>query len=333
MEKFINRKILFFAPKFFNYEIEIKKKLEQLGAQVDFYDERMNPTNLDKVIIRLKKDLLKIRIKKYYSEIIEKSKKNNYDYILFISPETITKELLEKFRESQKNSKFILYMWDSIKNKKNVQEIVDCFDSHFSFDKSDCEVDNRFRFRPLFYLDEYSKLAAKSYDKKYDISFIGTVHSDRYEVIKLIKKQAISNGLNINFFVYFPSKAMYLVKKLFDRSYKNTEIKDFNFESISKEKVLDIISNSKVILDIQHPKQVGLTMRTIEMLGMKKKLITTNKNIEKYDFYNFNNINIIDRNNPVLDLDFIRNEYKEIDTDIYTKYSIENWLGEIFFYD
>lgn len=330
MEKFVNKKILFFAPKFFNYEIEIKKKLEQLGAQVDFYDERMNPSNLDKVIIRLKKDLLTKKIESYYNNIIDRSKNRKYDYVFFLSPETITRELLQKLRRNQKNAKFIIYMYDSIKNKKNAREILNEFDSHFSFDKNDCEIDNRFKFRPLFYLDEYSKLAEKSYNKKYDISFIGTVHSDRYEVIKSIKEQAISNGLNVNFFMYFPSKIIYLVKKIFDKSYKNTEIKDFSFESISKDKVLDIISNSKVILDIQHPKQVGLTMRTIEMLGMKKKLITTNKNIKNYDFYNSNNIKIIDRNNPILDLDFIKKTYEEIEKKIYEKYSIERWLRDIF---
>lgn len=330
MEKFVNKKILFFAPKFFNYEIEIKKKLEQLGAQVDFYDERMNPSNLDKVIIRLKKDLLTKKIESYYNDIIDGSKNKKYDYVFFLSPETITRELLQKLRRNQKNAKYIIYMYDSIKNKKNAREILNEFDSHFSFDKNDCEIDNRFKFRPLFYLDEYSKLTEKSYNKKYDISFIGTVHSDRYGVIKSIKEQAISNGMNVNFFMYFPSKVMYLAKKIFDKSYKNTEIKDFSFESISKDKVLDIISNSKVILDIQHPKQVGLTMRTIEMLGMKKKLITTNKNIKNYDFYSSNNIKIIDRNNPILDLDFIKNDYIEINADIYKKYSIGSWLEEIF---
>ncbi|MGL5902461.1 MAG: hypothetical protein ACRCZO_07195, partial [Cetobacterium sp.] len=178
MNLFENKKILFFAPKFFNYEIEIKNKLEKMGATVHFYDERMNPTNLDKVIIRLKKDLLTSRINKYYSEIIEKTKDNEYDYVFFLSPETITIDLVKKLKEHKKKAKFIIYMYDSIKNKKNAREILDAFHSHFSFDKSDCEVDNRFKFMPLFYLDEYSNLSDKKVEIKNDISFIGTVHSD-----------------------------------------------------------------------------------------------------------------------------------------------------------
>lgn len=330
MNKFLGKRILFFAPKFFNYEVEIKAKMEELGAQVDFYDERMNPSNLDKVIIRLRKKILNKKIIKYYNNIIDKTQNIKYNYVFFLSPETITKDLLEKFRNDQKNAKFIVYMYDSIKNKKNVHEILDCFDSCFSFDKGDCKFDLRFKFRPLFYLDAYRNHSKQLNNTEYDISFIGTVHSDRYTVIKSIKEQAIFNKMKTNFFMYFPSKIIYLIKKNLDKNYKNTDIKDFSFKSMSKEKVLEIISNSKVILDIQHPNQIGLTMRTIEMIGMKKKIITTNKEIKSYDFYNSNNIKVIDRNNPILELDFIKNDYVEIDKDIYEKYCITSWLEEIF---
>ncbi|EEX2831637.1 glycosyltransferase, partial [Escherichia coli] len=38
-------------------------------------------------------------------------------------------------------------------------------------------------------------------------------------------------------------------------------------------------------IDIHHPSQHGLTMRTIEAVGLNKKIITTNADIKKYDFY------------------------------------------------
>lgn len=330
MDKFLGKKILLFAPKFFNYEIEIKNKLEELGAYVDFYDERTNPDNFTKILIRIKKNIIRYRINKYYLNIYKNIKKIKYDFVLFISPETITKELIQKLKKEQENAKFILYMWDSINNKKNVKEILEEFDNYYSFDKKDCEDNDNFKFRPLFYLDEYSKFANNS-NSKYDIAFIGTVHSDRYSVIKMIKEQSIENRLKINFFMYFPSKIIFLMKKIFDKSYKNTNIKDFSFKSISKKEVLNIISDSKIILDIQHPSQIGLTMRTIEILGMKKKIITTNNNIRNYDFYNPNNVYIIDRDQGKIDLEFLKKDYVELDKKIYDKYNIANWLEEIFF--
>lgn len=327
--KLEGKKILFFAPKFFNYEIEIKKKMIEMGAEVDYFDERMNPNNLEKVIIRLKKELLNKKIKKYYQNILEKTKNKKYDYVFFLSPETIKVELLQELKNINKDAKFILYMYDSIKNKKNVLKILNEFDYHFSFDKSDCEYDSRFKFRPLFYLDEYSKYSSNKLFN-YDLTFIGTVHSDRYQIIKAIKEIALMESLKIKFFMYFPSKIIYFFKKIYDKSYKNTDIKDFSFEIMNKNEILSIISQSKVILDIQHPKQIGLTMRTIEMLGMKKKLITTNKDIANYDFYNSMNICIIDRESPTLDLNFIKSSYKEINKEIYEKYSIGKWIEEIF---
>ncbi|MGL6101470.1 MAG: hypothetical protein ACRC0G_17860, partial [Fusobacteriaceae bacterium] len=188
--------------------------------------------------------------------------------------------------------------------------------------------DDRFKFRPLFYLDEYSSRA----DNKifnYDLTFIGTAHSDRYRILKSLKNEGLEKKLKTYFFMYFPSKALFYLKKLTDKSYLKTDINDFSFNSISKNEILNIISKSKVIIDIQHPKQTGLTMRSIEMLGMKKKLLTTNKDIVNYDFYNENNIRIIDRDNPELDSEFIKSEYKEIDNFNYEKYSIGKWLEEI----
>ena len=37
------------------------------------------------------------------------------------------------------------------------------------------------------------------------------------------------------------------------------------------------------------------------MIGLKKKLITTNKDIVNYDFYNSNNIMVVDRANFQID--------------------------------
>jgi len=99
---------------------------------------------------------------------------------------------------------------------------------------------------------------------------------------------------------------------------------------MNKEEILNIISKSKTVLDIQHPDQSGLTMRTIEMLGAKRKLITTNSNIRNYDFYRKKNIYIIDRDNPKLDKSFFQSNYKNLSKDVYQKYSLENWLKTIF---
>ncbi|MEK5777604.1 lipopolysaccharide biosynthesis protein, partial [Acinetobacter nosocomialis] len=67
--------------------------------------------------------------------------------------------------------------------------------------------------------------------------------------------------------------------------------------------IVELYAKSNIILDISHPGQSGLTMRTFEAIGAGKKLITTNTNIKEYPFYNANNIFIISRDELVLEKD------------------------------
>ena len=70
-------------------------------------------------------------------------------------------------------------------------------------------------------------------------------------------------------------------------------------------------------------------MRTIEILGLKRKFITTNKDIVNYDFYNPNNIMVIDREQPQIDFNFFDLPYEELDDNLYNKYSLKNWILEV----
>lgn len=241
-----------------------------------------------------------------------------------MSPETIDVEKIEKLRNIHKNLKVYTYMWDSIKNKKNAFPLIHISDRFFTFDSNDKMIDNKIKFLALFYINDYRNIATKRNELIYDISFIGTVHSDRYTIIKKIEE------LNLKTYFYSPSKILFFFQKLFKKDFKFIKWEDVSFKSLSKSDVLNVIGKSKSIIDIQHTLQVGLTMRTIEVLGAKKKLFTTNKNLENYDFYNISNILIINRNKPKLDFDFLKKDYEEIDKTIYEKYSLNSWLKTIF---
>jgi hypothetical protein len=71
-------------------------------------------------------------------------------------------------------------------------------------------------------------------------------------------------------------------------------------------------------------------MRTIEVLGANRKLITTNTSISKYDFYNQNNILVVDRYNPKIPEVFFKLPNKELPSEIYSKYSIKDWIKDVF---
>ena len=84
-------------------------------------------------------------------------------------------------------------------------------------------------------------------------------------------------------------------------------------------------------MDINRIGQIGLTFRVFESLGLDKKLITTNSDIKNYDFYNPNNILIIDERNPVISADFFKNEYEKIPDSILHQYTIDGWCENVIF--
>jgi hypothetical protein len=117
----------------------------------------------------------------------------------------------------------------------------------------------------------------------------------------------------------------YLLHKLVGKELKGNK-EYLIFTSITAKMNLDLIMKSKATLDIAHPQQTGLTMRTIELLGAQKKIITTNGDIVNYDFYDPQNILVIDRENPDFDTDFFKTEFNPTSNQILVKYSINEWL-------
>ena len=92
--------------------------------------------------------------------------------------------------------------------------------------------------------------------------------------------------------------------------------------------IIEHIEKTKCILDAPQKGQNGLTIRTIECLGAKRKLITTNQDIVNYDFYCPENIYVY---NGEFDYNsiFFKTNYKDIDNEIYKKYLLDNWLDII----
>ena len=162
------------------------------------------------------------------------------------------------------------------------------------------------------------------------MTFIGTIHSDRAKLAKKIFEQFRPEDMSTYEFYYCPSKILFILKKLFTSEFDFISLNEVSFSSMSKSDVRDVLLSSSAVLDIQHPHQIGLTMRTIEMLGLNKKLITTNSDIVNYDFFNDKNVLVVDRDKPVIRSGFLTSPFESIDKEIYKKYSLRNWLVTIF---
>ena len=323
------KKILFLSPAFFNYENIIADKMREMGAFVNMYDERSVTSAMNRALLKITPNIFKNKTRNYYDKIISENKDINYDYILIIKCDMTPASILKRFRKEFPNAKLCLYLWDSVENIPGITKKFQYFDTIHSFDLNDCKKYNFFNFRPLFFADCFRILPENNVIYQYDISFLGTVHSDRYAVIRQIQKIAIEHSLRCYWFLYLQSKFIYWFYKVFKNEFRNSKKDDFSFDKKPISEISKIESESRIILDIQHPKQTGLTMRTIEMLGMNKKLITTNESIKSYDFYDPNNIAIISRNNISLDMNFVKSPYKPLQKSVFERYSLNTWILDV----
>lgn len=320
-----NKRVVFFSPKFFDYPAHIINELHQKGAIVEFFDERPFTSTIGKILLRLNVSILiSYFVKKYYESKLNKIKSFNPDFVFFLNPESIRIEMLRHYKESLPRCKFLFYMWDSFNNKKYSVNYIKYADEFFTFDKNDAKTFDVHHLA-LFYASDYEQLRQVKSDLEYDLCFIGTVHSHRIEILNILAGKV--SGKNY-IFLYCPSKLLFFLKKILTREFDNISYKQVSFEPIKKDQLLKVISRSKCIIDISHPAQNGLTMRTIEMLGAGKKIATTNANIACYDFFNPNMHYIIRYPVKPIPPDFINIHFESNKSQ--DSYSLSCWLDSIF---
>lgn len=249
--------------------------------------------------------------KEYFSNQILKKVKNKQDIIFIIRPDLLELSLLKKLKENTNN--FIAYYYDSCKKYPKQLEIAHFFDEIYSYEKEDIEKHN-FVETTNFIYDENIETEVI----KYDIFNISSYDS-RIDEISSVAKILSDAGFKIHFVLFY-------FKKLF---YPNL-ISVTEYLDLRETKKL--IAQSKAMIDIQRTDQEGLSFRTFESLGYRKKLITTNKMVKEYDFYHPNNMLVID--SEKIDIEQIKNflslNYTEIPKDIIQKYTLTSFTKKIF---
>lgn len=328
MDLLLGKKVLFFATS--GYSDGIVKKMRDLGLVVDYYNDKPNDGFISKACGRYQIKAYEIISNRYYKKIIETKKNEKYDFIFVICGENTPVKSLALLKENFPDAKMILYMWDSVANKRNIDKKWKFFDKVYTFDRKDYLANkDRLEFLPLFYYEDYlpEKDVKNEYD--YDVSFIGTGHEDRIKIVKAVKRQCEEARLSFYSYIFLPHKLVYLYNKLRNKHFKDVTKKDVCFEKVPFKTTYAIYAGSKCVMDVESSTQTGLTMRTIEMIGLKKKLITTNKDIVNYDFYNENNIMVVDRMDFKIDKEFFNKPYVELNSGIYERYSLTGWIKNV----
>lgn len=325
----IQGNILLIAPVFFDYYKEMIKELKKMNYEVDYICDAPSNSNISKAIGRINKNLIKGSTQKYFEgNVLPIIKDKKYDVVLVVGGMTFafTPDMMRMLRILNTDAKFVLYQWDSERNLPYSTKIHEFFDEVYSFDRYDCKEKSFYRFLPLFYTQIYENIGEKeSKENGYDCSYVGTAHPQKFKDINEMA-EAVKNVMPKQLvYHYMPSKLKFLYHKVLSPEFKNAKMSDFQTQKVPFEQLVKIFGESKCILDAPQAGQTGLTIRTIECLGAKRKMITTNTDIRFYDFFREENILIydgqIDENAK-----FFTADYVELPEELYQKYSLRNWL-------
>lgn len=330
----MEKNILFSADGISGYKENIEKVLKEKFDTVEYIGHYF-PTKSERTFYfrilrefskknKIVKKYYKKYIEQYFCKLLDKYKGIKFDYFLVIAGQEFSKEFIQELKRRNPKIKCILYLWDKFEYttlRKSAEE----FDYIFSFDPEDCKKYN-FYFRPSFYLNEIEQNKIEYSKRKYDIFYLGGLRDrKRYDIIENIFK--FSKKLKLNSFLklYVNNK----IEKYLPENYlKEIVIR----ERISYNKNLELLKNSKCVIEINADKQVGLTLRSIEAIGSETKTITTNTLIKEYDFYDEKNIYCIEKLEDIflIPKEFFSQEYKKLSENIKNKYTVKGFIEEIF---
>lgn len=326
IDSLINKNILLIMPKFFGYERIIVSRMSLLGAKVTCIYEDMDEINyFYRFVNAYAHQYMSKLMDRYFFENIN-SIANRLDYVVLIRGEFLNPIVLETLKErTSSHCKYCMYQWDSVKNNSNSLRIKDYFDYISTFDPEDAK-EYGWKYRPLFYIPELVK------EKKQDIDvlYMCSLHSKRIDVLNKLK--TICNEKKIELYKkVYSKKLIFYKRKYLDKreGYISADNKDISSKKMDVTETYKLYNRSRIVVDYTHPGQNGFTMRTIEALGCKKKLVTNNKKIKDADFYDSNNIYVYEGENIEIPEKFIDSIYHVPLEKIYKQYSIDSWLESI----
>lgn len=295
----------------------IASSLKNKGHKVEHIDfskfEFRYKNSIQRVYNFILKTFLKqnLKTKFYGQEIIKQLNKNSekQDLILTIKGDFIAPEYAKQIKNY--TSKSIAFFNDNTARCPKIIGVLDCFDDVYAFDKKDCEKYN-LKFKSNFI---YNFIENPKYTIEFDIFNISTL-GNRTNLILKIANQLKLNQIKYKIIVYDKKEKL-----------KNNLVTLIS-KPIALNQVNNYIESTNSLLDIHRENQQGLSFRVFESLGLQKKLITTNSDIINYDFFNENNILVIDSKQPIIPKDFFSKPYQEINKSILNNYLTDGWVNE-----
>lgn len=319
------KKIFLFGGKLHGYEKIIINNFINKGYEVTFFD--YNSKDKYKKARKIKNPFLNlynnIFLKKFkginLKDELEADELNkdllkiekNYDYFIKIGPIILQESTLKILKN--RFPVLISHHWDTINSNKEKIILSEkrFFNKVSTYSKKDCKKYD-LAYLPNFYF----KKEDKSIKIENDVFGI-TSDFTRIDFLEKIAKKLKENDIKYNINL--------ITDKNIESKWINVSKNPWNIEE-----VLKVYSKSRAVLELVKKEHEGSsTFRTIECIGLNKKLITNNKEIINENFYNKNNILVIKEENIIIPKEFVYSKYEKLPEKIKERYSIENWIKKI----
>ena len=312
----MKKKLVIVGPPSFGYLTKINEALTSFSgieSTIVLIDKSSFKYKnlLHRLLNSFSKVFLNKNLKKEYlnSFLIDSIKKlGHQDVIFMIRPDLLSPKTLN-FLKTQTQSLTAFY-YDSTRRFPKKIDIINYFDTVYSYDKLDVETYN-LKFLTNYIFDERENVNFEQLF--FNISTFDYRYQSMEELANYIDEKKWSKEILIYGSNGLKSDSLTLIH-----------------EQISVDVVADKINRSKIIIEIQRKEQIGLSFRVFEALGQRKKLITTNTDIVNYDFYHPQNILVIDEAAINIPEDFVNSPYIPISDKVLDKYRLRNWTKKLF---
>jgi len=266
-------KLALVGPSFFGYLERLAQVFEERKISCVFFDERPSNSLLGKILLRVLPMTLKARITEArFKKIVKFLIDNEFTHVLLISPEAFPAWAVVELRRM--GLRVCGYGWDSLKNKPHLGSLDQILDAVASFDPVDCNS-RGYSLVPL-YSDAFSS-SVDAPTRETHVMCCATLHSQRPQWIVKMEDICKRRGWVYEFMLFYHARWLWLIRySLWPHVWRL--FSSISVRSFSRSELVAATRRSRVVLDLHHPHQSGLTMRTFEAISLGAMVLTTNSN-------------------------------------------------------
>lgn len=258
------------GPAFFGYLNRIAALMTSRGIPTRFYDEFPSNGIFTKILLRYSPLVGRQQAtRRFHEQITAEIIQSGTTHVLFGTIEMFPHGCIRRLQEH--GITMSRYAWDSVRNKPYAKTLDPYMLAVASFDPGDCDREG-YIYIPLY---SGAHIVAPTSRRDIDFLYCATFHSNRPSVIAKIIHETFRADWKLELMLFFHSKKLWHLRYLFNPAVwhlgRLISAKAFSFNEIA-----DVTARSRVVIDIHHGGQNGLTMRTFEALSLGAIVLTTN---------------------------------------------------------